>query len=179
MSFANLGQDVDVVYGPPTDLPSAMCQHCDDQAAIAVADVTWPVRSPHADEELVEGVVCCRGCVEVAVTEARETLTDRGMVAVDVPVWDSSDLIEAAGITSRQLIFWHGRGYLRSEPRIKATSGVPLRFLADEVAHAKTMAALVGHEMPARAADTLSRTRPDVASAVIEALAPSPELVSA
>jgi DNA-binding transcriptional MerR regulator len=57
--------------------------------------------------------------------------------------FSSTEVLEMAGITYRQLWNWAARGYVRPEERVFAGSGYPYRWSPGEAAQVVKMARLV------------------------------------
>ena len=158
--IADYGPDVDVVYGPPAPLGETMCQRCDRIAAVAVADVTWPVPCNPVDE-LREGVIVCRECIAPVVAQAREQVVDGGTISVDVPLWTADDITALTRIVPQTLTDWAWCGFVSPTDLPQGR-----RFLADEVTHVQQMAALIGAGVECGGANRMIRQRPDLAEQV-------------
>jgi DNA-binding transcriptional MerR regulator len=72
----------------------------------------------------------------------------------------SEDVIDACGITYRQLDYWVRKGWLQPRDRRQHTAGVPRDFDDEELAVAARMARLIDRGFTPRAAARIARVTP-------------------
>lgn len=69
-------------------------------------------------------------------------------------------VLDACGITYRQLDYWVRRGYVHPRDRRKNSSGIPREFSDDELAVAARMGRLIDRGFTPKAAARIARVTP-------------------